>query len=92
MPQRKKKTALIQRLTDELFRLRSKVMRDPRTKAEFLVRARYHRVEDIIRKRYGNIYIQTVLNVGDIIVDEKGNEYDMFQLQREWISKAKVRG
>ena len=90
MPQRKKKITLIQRLTDELFRLRPKVMRDPRTKAELLVRARYHRVEDIIRKRYGSIYIQTVLNVGDIIVDEKGEEHDMFQLQREWISKAKL--
>ena len=85
-----RKINLLERLTDELLRLRSKVMRDPRTKAEVLVRARYHRVEDIIRKRYGSIYIQTVLNVGDIIVDEKGNEYDMFQLQREWISKAKL--
>ena len=90
MPQRKKKITLIQRLTDEFFRLRPKVMRDPRTKAELLVRARYHRVEDIIRKRYGDLYIQTVLNVGDVIIDEKGEEYDMFQLQREWISKAKL--
>ena len=86
------KLSLIQRLTNELFRLQKKVMRDPRTKAELLVRARYHRVEDIIRKRYGDLYIQTVLNVGSTIVDEEGKEYDMFQLQREWISKAKVRG
>ena len=85
------KLSLIQRLTNELFRLQKKVMRDPRTKAELLVRARYHRVEDIIRKRYGDLYIQTVLNVGSTIVDEEGKEYDMFQLQREWISKAKVR-
>ena len=86
------KLSLIQRLTNELFRLQKKVMRDPRTKAELLVRARYHRVEDIIRKRYGDLYIQTVLHVGSTIVDEEGKEYDMFQLQREWISKAKVRG
>ena len=84
------KLKLIQRLTNELFRLQKKVMRDPRTKAELLVRAQYHRVEGIIRKRYGDLYIQTVLNVGSIIIDEKGEEHDMFQLQREWISKAKL--
>jgi len=90
MPQRKRKKALIQRLTDEFFRLRSKVRRDPRTKEHLLVTHRYHRIENIIRKRYGDLYIMTILNVGSIIIDQKGEEHDMFQLQREWISKAKL--
>ena len=90
MPQRKRKKALIQRLTDEFFRLRSKVKRDPRTKEHLLVTHRYHRVENIIRKRYGDIYYLTTKNVGGMVVDEKGEEHDMFQLQREWISKAKL--
>jgi hypothetical protein len=29
-------------------------------------------------------------NLGSIVVDENGEEHDMFQLQREWISKAKL--
>ena len=90
MPQRKRKKALIQRLTDEFFRLRPKVRRDPRTKEHLLVRNRYHRVENILRKRYGDLYVMTILNVGTIVIDEKGEEHDMFQLQREWISKAKL--
>ncbi len=90
MPQRKRKKALIQRLTDEFFRLRPKVRRDPRTKEHLLVQHRYHRVENILRKRYGDLYVMTILNVGTIIIDEKGEEHDMFQLQREWISKAKL--
>ena len=90
VPQRKEKTMLIQRLTNEMFRLKKKAMRDPRTKEHLLVQHRYHRVENILRKRYGSLYVMTILNVGTIIVDEKGEEYDMFQLQREWISKAKL--
>ena len=43
-----------------------------------------------LRKRYGDLYVMTILNVGTIIIDEKGEEHDMFQLQREWISKAKL--
>tara|TARA_R100001440_G_scaffold23748_1_gene38682 strand:+ start:481 stop:705 length:225 start_codon:yes stop_codon:yes gene_type:complete len=70
----KKKLNLLQRLTDELFRLRPKVMRDPRTKAELLVRARYHRVEDIIRKRYGSIYLLSVLHGSEVIVSKGKNE------------------
>ena len=86
----KKKLSLIQRLTDEFFRLRPKVRRDPRTKEHLLVQHRYRRVENILRKRYGDLYVMTILNVGTIIIDEKGEEHDMFQMQREWISKAKL--
>ena len=86
----RKKLTLIQRLTDEFIRLRSKTVRDPRTKADVLVRHRFRRVENILRKRYGDIYYLTTKNVGGMVVDEKGEEYDMFQLQREWISKAKL--
>ena len=84
------KLTLIQRLTDEFIRLRRKTVRDPRTKADVLVRHRFRRVENILRKRYGDIYYLTTKNVGGMVVDEKGEEHDMFQLQREWISKAKL--
>ena len=82
--------SLIERLTDEFFRLRPKVRRDSRTKEHLLVRHRYHRVENILRKRYGNLYVMTILNVGTIVIDEKGGEHDMLQLQRKWISKTKL--
>ena len=85
------KLSLIQRLTNEMFKLNKKAKRDSRTKDEYLVRFKLHRIENIIRKRYGDLYLLTVQNVGSMVVDEKGEEYDMFQLQREWISKAKVR-
>ena len=85
------KLSLIQRLTNEMFKLNKKAKRDPRTKDEYLVRIKLHRIENIIRKRYGDIYLLTAQNVGSMVVDEKGEEYDMFQLQRQWISKAKVR-
>ena len=85
------KLTLIQRLTNEMFKLNKKAKRDPRTKDEYLVRIKLHRIENIIRKRYGDIYLLTAQNVGSMVVDEKGEEYDMFQLQRQWISKAKVR-
>ena len=84
------KLSLIQRLTNEMFKLNKKAKRDPRTKDEYLVRIRLHKIENIIRKRYGYIYLLTAQNVGSMVVDEKGKEYDMFQLQREWISKAKL--
>ena len=85
------KLTLIQRLTNEMFKLNKKAKRDPRTKDEYLVRFNLQRVENIIRKRYGDLYLLTVQNVGNMVVDEKGEEHDMFQLQRQWISKAKVR-
>ena len=88
---KRRKINLLERLTDELLRLRSKVMRDPRTKAEFLVRARYHRVEDIIRKRYGNIFLLAVLN-GTEEIYTNGVKHDLPQLQRKWIHTTKVRG
>ena len=86
----KKKLRLIQRLTDEFFRLRSKVLRDPRTNEQLLVRNRFRRIENIMRKRYGDIYALALLNVGTTIIDEKGEEHDLLQLQRKWISKAKL--
>ena len=84
------KLSLIQRLTNEMFKLNKKAKRDPRTKEHLLVQHRYRRVENILRKRYGDLYVMTILNVGTIVIDEKGEEHDMFQLQREWISKAKL--
>ena len=86
----KKKLSLIQRLTDEFFRLRSKTLRDPRTTPEYVVRARLLRIERIIQKRYGSLYFMTMTNLGSIVVDKDGEEHDMFQLQRKWISKAKL--
>ena len=86
----RKKLRLIQRLTDEFFRLRKKVLRDPRTNEQLLVRSRFRRLENIMRKRYGDIYALALLNMGTTIVDEKGEEHDLQQLQRKWISKAKL--
>ena len=86
----KKKLRLIQRLTDEFFRLRKKVLRDPRTNEQLLVRSRFRRLENIMRKRYGDIYAMALLNMGTTIIDEKGEEHDLLQLQRKWISKAKL--
>ena len=84
------KNSLIQRLTNEYFKLNKKAKRDPRTTPEFVVRARLSRIEKIIQKRYGNIYFMTMTNLGNIVIDKEGKEYDMFQLQRQWVSKAKL--
>ena len=84
------KKALLQRLTDHMFKLNKRAKRDPRTKEEYLVRVKLDRIEKIIRKRYGDIYYLTVKNVGSIVVDKDGEDYDMFQLQRKWISKTKL--
>ena len=84
------KLSLIQRLTNEYFKLNKKAKRDPRTTPEFVVRARLSRIEKIIQKRYGDLYFMTMSNLGSIVIDKEGKEYDMFQLQREWISKAKL--
>ena len=81
----RKKLRLIQRLTDEFFRLRSKVLRDPRTNEQLLVRNRFRRIENIMRKRYGDIYALALINMGTTIIDEKGEEHDLLQLQRKWI-------
>ena len=83
-------SSLIQRLTNEYFKLNKTSKRDPRTTPEFVVRARLSRIEKIIQKRYGNLYFMTMINLGSIVIDKEGKEYDMFQLQREWISKAKL--
>ena len=84
------KNSLIQRLTNEYFKLNKKAKRDPRTTPEFVVRARLSRIEKIIQKRYGNLYFMTMTNLGNIVIDKEDKEYDMFQLQRQWISKAKL--
>ena len=84
------KKTLLQRLTAHMFKLNKRANRDPRTKEEFLVRVKLNRIENIIRKRYGDIYYLTVKNVGSIVVDKDGEDYDMYKLQREWISKAKL--
>lgn len=84
------KNSLIQRLTNEYFKLNKKAKRDPRTTPEFVVRARLSRIEKIIQKRYGDLYFMTMTNLGNIVIDKEGKEYDMFQLQRQWVSKAKL--
>ena len=84
------KNSLIQRLTNEYFKLNKKAKRDPRTTAEYVVRARLSRIEKIIQKRYGNLYFMTMTNLGNIVIDKEGKEYDMFQLQRQWVSTAKL--
>ena len=83
-------SSLIQRLTNEYFKLNKKAKRDPRTTPEYVVRARLSRIEKIIQKRYGNLYFMTMTNLGSIVIDKEDKEYDMFQLQRQWISKAKL--
>ena len=84
------KNSLIQRLTNEYFKLNKKAKRDPRTTPEYVVRARLSRIEKIIQKRYGDLYFMTMTNLGNIVIDKEDKEYDMFQLQRQWISKAKL--
>ena len=84
------KNSLIQRLTNEYFKLNKKAKRDPRTTPEYMVRARLLRIEQIIQKRYGDLYFMTMTNLGSVVIDKDGEEHDMFQLQREWISKAKL--
>ena len=83
-------SSLIQRLTNEYFRLQKRAKRDPRTTSEYVARTRLLRIERIIQKRYGNLYFMTMTNLGSIVVDKDGEEHDMFQLQRKWISKAKL--
>ena len=84
------KLSLIQRLTNEMLKLNKKAKRDPRTTPEYLVRARLLRIEQIIQKRYGDLYFMTMTNLGSVVIDKDGEEHDMFQLQRERISKAKM--
>ena len=71
------KLSLIQRLTNEMFKLNKKAKRDPRTKDEYLVRIRLHKIENIIRKRYGEIYYLTTKNIGGTVVDEKGDVWSL---------------
>ena len=55
------------RLTDEFDDVRSKVMRDPRTREELLDRYKYHRLEDIIKQRYGTNYFLRITNHGAVV-------------------------
>ena len=55
------------RLTDEFDDVRSKVMRDPRTRQELLDRYKLHRLEDIIKKRYGTNYHLRITNHGAVV-------------------------
>ena len=55
------------RLTDEFDDVRSKVMRDPRTRQELLDRYKLHRLEDIIKKRYGTNYYLRITNHGAVV-------------------------
>ena len=48
-----------------------------------------HRLE-AAKKLKLPIYFMTMTNLGNIVIDKEGKEYDMFQLQRQWISKAKL--
>ena len=69
----KNKLSLMQCLTDEFFRLRPKVRRDSLTKDHLLVKQRYHRVENILRKRYGDLYVMTIMHPDTtIIINKKG--------------------
>ena len=86
----RKSISLIQRLTNEYFKLHKKAKRDPRTTAEYVVRAKLLRIERIIQKRYDSLYFLTMTNLGSIVIDEEGKEHDMFQLQRQWVTKAKL--
>ena len=47
-------------------------------------------LKELYKKGYGNLYFMTMTNLGSIVVDKDGEEHDMFQLQRKWISKAKL--
>ena len=68
--------SLIQRLTDLYFDLSKKAKRDPRTWQEAAVRAKLARVERIIHRRYGSLYHLTMTNLGDVVVDENGEEQE----------------
>ena len=70
------KLSLIQRLTNEMFKLNKKAKRDPKSWNEVAIRARLDRLEKIIINRYGNTYHMAVTNVGHMLVDEDGVVYD----------------
>ena len=48
---------LKKRLSDEWMRINKIALRDPRTTKEMAVRMRLHRIESIVRGRYGNDYL-----------------------------------
>lgn len=52
-----KQRNLKKRLSDEWMRINKIALRDPRTTKEMAVRMRLHRIESIVRGRYGNDYL-----------------------------------
>ena len=52
-----KKKSLKTFLEIEYNKLRAAALRDPRTTKDVSIRMRLHRVESIIRRRYGNDYL-----------------------------------
>ena len=69
------KNSLIQRLTNEYFKLNKKAKRDPRmSRQNMWFVLILSRIEKIIQKRYGNIYFMTMTNLGNIVVDKEGKE------------------
>ena len=52
-----KKKSLKTFLEIEYNKLRAAALRDPRTTKDVSIRMRLHRIESIIRRRYGNDYL-----------------------------------
>ena len=48
---------LKKRLSNEMLKTSKKAMRDPRNAKEYAVRVRLHRLESIVRNRYGQDYM-----------------------------------
>ena len=51
------KNNLKKRLSNEWLKINKVALRDPRTTKEMAVRMRLHRIESIVRSRYGQDYI-----------------------------------
>ena len=66
-----KQSKLMQKLTDEMLKLKKKAKRDPKSLNEVAIRARLTRLEKIIINRYGNTYHMAVTNIGHMIVDHE---------------------
>ena len=51
------KNNLKKRLSNEWLKINKVALRDPRTTKEMAVRMRLHRIESIVRSRYGQDYL-----------------------------------
>lgn len=51
------KNNLKKRLSDEWIKINKAALRDPRTTKEMAIRMRLHRIESIVRSRYGQDYM-----------------------------------